>query len=265
MAAVGRIGLVVLALVLVVAPEATRGADDQGEPFETGVGAVQGVRCDGRPARQLGLNRPNGTTFLVGRRVMMTAAHVAKGWFSTTDACSLRVRIGKTWYSASRVMYWADRGKHEYLRADIATFALDRPARGHVLTFATRTPDVPSQVQMAGFPWGEPLEASVGVLLRKAVSKGTPVIVIKQDGVEGPHSGGPILDALGNVISVVSSVVPSRPVDPNAIPNFGGIDIPRWWGGGVVEDLCRVYPGKGVPGCPRGRARMTKDAVPLTK
>lgn len=274
MARPGAVGLVVLVVVLVVvagvgagptASARTASAVPSWSRLETGVGAVQGVRCDGRPARQLGLDRPNGTAFLIGRRVMMTAAHVVKGWLSTTQACSLRVRIGRTWYSASRPVYWADRRSREYPRADIATFSLGRRAQGHVFDFATKTPDLRSRVWTAGFPWGEPLEISSGVLVRRVVSRGTPLIVVEQDGIDGSHSGGPIVNARGDVIGVVSRAVPSRPLDPNAIPSFGGVDIPKWWAGRVVEDLCRLYPGKGVPGCSRVRSKRTKDAVPITK
>jgi hypothetical protein len=87
---VGRLGLLAVLLVLVIAgADTTRAADYRGVPLETatevasGVGVIQPLDCRGRPIRYAGLTA-NGSGFLIGSRLVMTVEHGISNFLRTT-------------------------------------------------------------------------------------------------------------------------------------------------------------------------------------
>ena len=93
--------------------------------------------------------------------------------------------------------------------------------------------------------------------------------------LEGGNSGGPIFNDRGAVLSVVSRLVVSGRVTADGsnrcrrcglCTNWGGVDLPRWWGDDAVRDLCSLYPHGGVPDCgDRIEAAPTKVPIEIRR
>jgi hypothetical protein len=198
----------------------------------SGVALIRTRDCRGHPLGQ-------GTGFLVGGRVIMTARHVVVG------ACSIRVTLGNRSYMGGRWTAWYS-DNDTVQTADLATFRLDRPAPGHVFSFARRTPAHGATIAIVGHPLGNPLSLHQGRMLRTERVNGVPTIIVWVASAEGA-SGSPLLDAKGDVVGILQRGF----VQDDAGAVFG-INLARWWGPGVVRDLCRVYPQGRIPGCQGG-------------
>jgi hypothetical protein len=59
----------------------------------------------------------------------------------------------------------------------------------------------------------------------------------------GGHSGSPILDEHGDVVGVVSRVMPGDRED------LAGIDLRAWWGQALTADLCKIHEADSELGC----------------
>jgi hypothetical protein len=195
----------------------------------SGVALLRTRDCRGRPLGQ-------GTGFLVGGRVVMTARHVVKG------ACSIRVNLGNKSYTAGRWTAWySDNDTVE--TADLATFKLDRPSPGHVFSFARHTPAHGTTVAIVGHPLGNPLSLHQGRMLGTARVHGVPTIFVWVAAAEGA-SGSPLLDPKGEVVGILQ-----RGFVQDDAGEVAGINLARWWGPGIVRDLCHAYPQGRIPGC----------------
>jgi hypothetical protein len=231
------------------------------------LGAVQGVGCDGKPLKWLGLSRPDGTAFLIGPRLMMTASHVVFGWVEA-GACSIRVRLDGQWYYGSKVVYWADApGRSYWAVPDIATFALDRPASGRILPIHQgRSPSRGSAVTAWGIPSEQAATSRPATLTKGAVVNANPVLVFTPLGFLSPSSGGPIVDRKGAVVSVTSRIVGTT---PEGKQQFRGIDLAEWWGPTLWHDVCKLYTAHASYRCATARRSVpphsSKSAITISK
>lgn len=222
----------------------------------TGVGLVQTLGCAGRPV--VGNGRAAAFSgFLIGRSVVMTAEH---GLYvgPSQVACKVRVRLDGRWYGVSEMRLWSDPGRTDRRGIDVATLMLSRPARGHVFRFASQSPQLGGFVAAIGYPLGLPISFSQGVIKKKVKQYGVPALAA-EIAIEGGNSGGPIVDAAGQVVTVVSRGIVTT---ANGASLNGGVDLPSWWHS-VVRDLCRTYRESGVPGCAArgGGASETRSIV----
>lgn len=208
----------------------------------TGVGLVQLLNCAGRPV--VGNGRVAVFSgFLVGRRVVMTAEH---GLFvgPSQVACRVRVRLDGRWYAVSEMRLWGDPGRADRRGIDVATLKLSRPARSHVFRFASQSPPLGGFVAAIGYPLGLPISFSQGIIKSKVKQYGIPALAA-EIAIEGGNSGGPIVDAAGQVVTVVSRGIVQT---ANGQSLNGGVDLPSWWHS-AERDLCYTYHDSGVPGC----------------
>jgi Trypsin-like peptidase domain len=196
----------------------------------TGVVRITTRNCKNRPLGQ-------GTGFLVGSRVVMTARHVLVG------GCSIRATVGGRSYSGSRVLYWYS-SKGNVGATDLATFRLDRDATGHVFDFALRTPKLKTTIAMTGFPLGNPLSLHQGRYLGTRTVNAVPTMAVFMVGAQGA-SGSPFLDPRGEVVGILQRGFVQE--DAGVVV---GINLARWWGKKQARvDLCEAYARGGIPGC----------------
>jgi S1-C subfamily serine protease len=207
-----------------------------------GVGRVLASSCKGGGRRR-------GTGFLIGSQLMMTARHVVAG-------CSaVRVVLGGRSYAVSSIAYWHTAGARDEKVADVATLRLARRAPGFVFSFARRTPKLKTTIAVVGFPLGGPLSFNQGPLLATPRVQGVPLLAVRIATAKGT-SGSAFLDPGGNVVGILQAGVVSGPGEKGLVsPSEGlvwGINLVRWWGPAIVEDLCRAYPRGGIPDCSTG-------------
>ena len=268
---VGRVALLAVVVgIFGVLPTNVGTADYRGislgtvAKVQSGVAVVEGLHCNGQPIRVRGLTA-TGSGFLVGRRLVMTAEHVVSDFISDhRRICRHRVWLGGSWYSVTRETVWAQHGKEMDRRGiDVATFELARAAPGHLFQFARRGPQVGSTVAALGFPFGLPFSVAQGHVRREFLDYGIPtfasLIVI-----EGGNSGGPIINAKGEAVGIVSRIFPVTNPNAQGANLDGGIDLARWWGTDIVHDLCLAHPTAGVRGCAEATAGSTTSVkVPI--
>lgn len=155
----------------------TRGAADrQAGPLASGVLRVESRGC-GRTML--------GSGFLVGRRHLVTAAHVVE----SAGGIALR-RSGRL--IAHGTVAGADSAR------DLALIKLDRAVDGHVFALAARAAQRGEPVTAVGYPRDAPLVQAHGSVLGTATTLPSPGIarrsLIQTDAVVSPgQSGGPLL------------------------------------------------------------------------
>ncbi len=160
-----------------------------------------------------------GSGALVGPDLVLTAAHVVR------HSSSLDVAVGNQHRRGTVVGLQND--------ADLALVALSSPVTGHVFTLAPTDPEVGTDVVALGYALGGQL-ALAGPGLVSAQGEDTYQV----DEVTGRHydiagmlrttlptnpgnSGGPVLDAQGRIVAVVSGSAPSTAV----LGDSGQIDL----------------------------------------
>ena len=144
------VGLAALGLGGLFASSAA--AIDPGDFAElsTGIGRVVVRDCQNHLLSQ-------GTGFLVGTRVLMTAHHV----LDVPHACQVRIQIGARTYTVDRWTAWHGRGKKTEQAVDVETIHITTAASGHIYEFAHSVPNLDATVAMIGFPAGNPIIATV--------------------------------------------------------------------------------------------------------
>jgi hypothetical protein len=181
----------------------------------------------------------------------MTARHVVKG------GCNFRIALGGRSYTAGHLAYWYTTGRRDLVAADVATLKLDRPAPGYVFSFARRTPRIKTTIAVVGFPLGNPLSFNQGPLVFAQRVNGVPSLGVRLATAKGA-SGSAFLDPAANVVGILQAGIVAGPGDGTTVtPDdgvFWGLNLVRWWGPGIVRDLCRAYPQGGIPGCGRASA-----------
>ena len=202
----------------------------------SGVALIHTYRCNGAPIGQ-------GTGFLVGTSVVMTARHVVNG------ACRIRVRVDRANFVGTHWSAWSGGGTSASA-ADLATIKLSRPATGgYVFRIRLRVP-LGANLGMVGYPLGNRLSLNQGKLIQRGRVKAAPLIAVRMLGAEGA-SGAPFIDDNGRVVGIVQIGLGSR-------MSSGSEHRACWWGsilcaGGGPHarlDLCRAYPNGGIAGCP---------------
>jgi hypothetical protein len=202
----------------------------------SGVALIRTYGCGGKLLGQ-------GTGFLVGTSVLMTARHVVKG------ACRVRVRVGGDSFSGTRWVSWHGGGASPSA-ADIATIKLDRAADGFVFRVRSAPLALGMNLGMVGYPLGNRLSLNQGKLIMRGKVGGAPLLAVRMLGAEGA-SGAPIIDDNGRVVGIVQIGLGSEDVLGQRTSGvLVGLDLVRWWGPRARLDLCRAYPKGGIAGCP---------------
>lgn len=171
-------------------PTGTPAPKDWAETFQlvnSGVAHLAVILCDGGGT---------GTGFLVGRDLIMTAAHVAK------NETAINVSVNGQ-YTTARVLGIND-------SQDLALLKTAAPVEGHQFRFSTTTPAQGVEVAAIGFPLDKGMTFTAGRVsaLNQEVDteSGTLRGLIQTDTALNPgNSGGPLLLMDGSVAGVVSS------------------------------------------------------------
>jgi hypothetical protein len=236
-------GLVLCAPAAVAAPQAaTRPAKAALSPglfarLSSGVALVRAEGCSGR-------GREQGSGFLVGARIVMTAYHVVRG------SCRVEVLIGGHWISVDHWDYWYGEDPAEGVDVDVATLKLHRRSAGHLFRVRTWSPARGTNVSALGHPLGNNISLNQGHVVDKGKVHGVPLLEIRMLGAEG-GSGSPLVDDQGNVVSILQIGLGGKDVFGQRTAGVVvGIDLPSWWGGRTRQSLCKTYRDGGIPGCP---------------
>ena len=192
--------------------------EDFAQVFSTvrsGVVRIDTSTCDGGGI---------GTGFLVDDDLIVTAAHVVDG------AASLGLTFGSESDPsvASGIVVGIDRS------ADMAMIRADRKLKGHVFEFADSNPQVGQEVIAIGFPKGEPMTLTRGVvsgLDRTITIDGESYgHLIQTDAAINPgNSGGPMVDLDGSVQGVADAVRTDAQGIAYAIPADTAKELSRAW------------------------------------
>jgi hypothetical protein len=215
----------------------------------SGVALIKTYTCGGRPIGQ-------GSGFLVGSSVVMTARHVVN------DACRVRVHVGGNTFEATRWVSWL--GSHTSASAaDVATIKLDgNVPNGYVFRIRSSLPPVGSNVSAIGYPLGNRLSLNQGKLVARGRISGAPLMEIRMLGAEG-GSGSAFVDDSGRVLGILQIGLGSKDVFGQRTSGvLLGLDLVRWWGPRARLDLCRAYPHGGIAGCPGSTPPPTSPPPP---
>lgn len=136
----------------------------------------------------------SGSAFLIDRDTVVTAEHVVHG------AVAVSVQVDGVPYAADVV------GVDE--AADLAVLELHTAAAGQVFRFADADPERGDSVAALGYPDGDPLRLSEGTVdavdQSKWIEDEMLHDLIGSDATSRPgNSGGPLIDAHGEVVGVV--------------------------------------------------------------
>jgi Trypsin-like peptidase domain len=200
----------------------------------SGVALIKTFTCSGRPLAQ-------GTGFLVGSRVLMTARHVIA---EVKGACIVRAYMGNSSYTGSFIRFWSSSATNQG-SVDLATMKLNRVAvNDYVFSFAPRTPPLGTTIAMIGHPLGNPLSLAQGPLRFVGTISGLPEIGVVLATAQG-SSGSPLLDPNGDVVGILQKGF----VSPSA-GRVVGLNLAKAWGKKqALRDLCKAYPLGGIAGC----------------
>lgn len=195
----------------------------------TGVVRIETTDCDG--------NVFSGSGFMVGPGIVATVAHVVAG----ANTISLRTVDG------------VSRGVLEQIddKRELALLTTALPLRGHEFGFAAEPPQEQQEVVALGYPLGLPLSTNRG-----QISGLDRRIELERQSLEGliqtdtalnhGNSGGPLIDASGDVVGVIEAgrddgqgvayAIPASQVKPvidewqSASPRKLGSECAQPWG-----------------------------------
>lgn len=238
----GRLGLLVIALGLFAlapgrlsaAPEVSPGLFDE---VSTGVALIHTFTCNGTPIGQ-------GSGFLVGTSVVMTARHVMIG------ACRAKIAVDADTFTVTHWSSWHGGGASASA-ADVATLKLDHPVSedGYIFRVRSSLPPLGANVGAVGYPLGNRLSLNQGKLIRRWTINRAPVIAVRMLGAEG-GSGSAFIDDEGRVVGILQIGLGGKDILGQRTSGvLLGLDLVRWWGPNARLDLCRAYPHGGIAGC----------------
>lgn len=237
--------LAAVLVAVVFAPQSRALSDVTPGMFQkvsTGVAYIKTFNCAGRATGQ-------GTGFLVGSSVVMTARHVLQG------SCGARVTIAGRSYKGVRWVYWAS-GRSAGFSEDLATLKLNASVPGHVFRVRSSTPPAGTNLGMIGYPLGNRLSLNQGKIIWRGKRSGAPLLAVRMLGAEGA-SGSPFIDDQGRVVGILQIGLGAKDVlGQRTAGVLVGLDLVRWWGPRARLDLCRAYPKGGIAGC---RSNDTPD------
>jgi hypothetical protein len=205
------------------------------QELSSGITLIRTFTCSGVPTGE-------GTGFLVGSRVVMTARHVTHG------ACRTKVYVDNKWMSVAGVTSWSSRNRNDRTAADITTIRLNGESTGHVFAIRSWSAAIGSNLATIGHPLGNGLSITQGHVMRKGKLSGVPMLAVRLLAAEG-GSGSPLLDNNGNVVGILQLGLGGE--DALGQRTSGlilGIDLPSWWPN-AERNLCRAYPQGGILGC----------------
>jgi hypothetical protein len=207
------------------------------QTISSGVALIKTYTCGGRPIAE-------GSGFLVGDSVVMTARHVVRG------ACRVRVHVGGATQTSVHWSYWST-GLTNQDAADLATIKLPHATvGGYVFRIRSSLPPIGSNLSSAGYPLGHPLSLNQGKLVSRLKAHGAPLLAVKMLGAEG-GSGSPFIDDRGRVVGILQIGLGSTDIlGERTTGVLLGLDLVRWWGPHARLDLCHAYPHGGIAGCP---------------
>lgn len=205
------------------------------QQLSSGVAYIRTYGCGGKPIAQ-------GSGFLIGDSVVMTARHVLAG------SCRASVKVAGKHFSVTRWVYWTeghDRGTVE----DVATLKLDGAAPGHKFEFRPSPPPAGTNLAMLGYPLGNRISLNQGKIVGRKRVKSVPLIAVQMLGAEGA-SGSAFVDDAGRVVGILQQGLGSKDIFGQRTAGvLVGIDLSSWWGAGARRDLCHAYPQGGIAGC----------------
>lgn len=154
----------------------------------SGVVRIETVSCDGQGV---------GTGFLLSPTLVATVHHVV----DQSSAISLVIGNQRT----SGTVIGTD------AKRDLALVRAEKPLTGHVFTLSNQTPDVGFQVAAIGFPIGDPITLTQGVISALdrtiKIDNAERTGLIQTDAAVNPgNSGGPLLTATGDVVGLVDAL-----------------------------------------------------------
>lgn len=203
--------------------------------FSTGIGLVRTYNCEGTPIAE-------GTGFLIGSGVVMTARHVVAG------SCHVRILLDGHWMSVASWTSWSTRGRVDFATADVATLRLHGAAPGHIFTMRTWSPGRGVNLAALGHPLGTGISLTQGHVVDKGRLAGIPTLAVRLLGAEGA-SGSPLVDNAGNVVGILQKGLGGKDaLGQRTAGLILGIDLSSWWPTSRT-DLCIAYAEGGVPGC----------------
>jgi hypothetical protein len=250
----GTVALLVVAATVVAMPvrAAQTVSPDTFKEVSSGVALIHTFGCGGKALGQ-------GTGFLVGTKIVMTARHVTQG------SCRIRVRVGGGTYTGTRVDSWYGGGASKSA-ADLATIKLDRHvSAGYVFRVRGNRVPLGLNLGMVGYPLGNRLSFNQGKIIDRGKIDGAPVIAVRMLGAEGA-SGSPFIDSDGRVVGVMQIGLGSEDVLGQRTSGvLVGLDLVRWWGPSARLDLCRAYPSGGIAGCPGTQPPPPPPPPPVTE
>jgi Trypsin-like peptidase domain len=227
--------------------------------LSTGVVLIRGFSCTGS-------GKIEGTGFLVGSGVVMTARHVvdpsgkARQW-----ACRVKVKLDGHWAPVEGITWWYRAADPTGRDTDLATLKLGSPASAgdHLFGFRNSSPPIGTNLAVLGHPLGNQISLNQGTLVEKGhfPSHHVPQLAIHMLSAEG-GSGSPIVDNQGSVVGVFQQepiVASGDTTSDTAL----GVDLASWWGSGrrVTLTLCHAYPKGGIANCP-GSGRTSPPPPP---
>lgn len=229
----------VLALSSVASAEPDRAQLSPGlfEKVSTGVAYITTYTCAGRQVGQ-------GSGFLIGRSVVMTARHVVRG------ACRVRVKVDGEVHQVAAWSYW--RGSHRSTgRAeDVATLKLDGTSEGYRFSIRSGSPPPGANLAMVGHPLGNRVSLNQGKIIRKVRVRGVPLIAVQMLGAEGA-SGSAFVDDAARVVGILQMGLGSEDVLGQRTAGVVlGIDLSRV-SSQIRRSLCTAYPNGDIAGCAR--------------
>jgi hypothetical protein len=182
-----------------------------------------------------------GSGFLVGTSVVMTAHHVVAGCHGVTVLTK-----STKWVPVTTITNWRDGAS----RLDITTMKLAR-AVPNAWVFTLRASQVPigAYVAALGYPLGEGISETNGRVVARVSGQHIAVRALVAQG----YSGGPIVDAFGQVVGVINfGYLSSGALSGAGVgDNVFAYDISSRWGA-WRRTLCHAYKNGGIEDCPGG-------------
>jgi len=157
----------------------------------SGVVRIQTTACDGGGI---------GTGFLIAPNLVATVAHVVDG------AAALNLTFGENGSggTTSGVVVGLD------AQSDVALVRTNRPLTGHVFTLADHPPTVGQEIAAIGFPEGEPMTLTRGIV--SGLDRTIPIAGLNRSGliqtdvaINPGNSGGPMLATDGQVYGLIDA------------------------------------------------------------
>jgi V8-like Glu-specific endopeptidase len=194
-----------------------------------------------------------GTGFLLGPRLVMTARHVLVD--GKARRCTAEVVQEGTRKHAKVSRWMGVRVTRSKSATDVALGVLASPLTGHNFAISRSNPKRGQRMLALGYALGEPLSLNQGHVSKLTTSQKVPVITLKL--LEAPGaSGGPILSTKGEVVGV-SQVVGSG--------LLGTVDLARLVHRNPSELCVGVAAGQAATICGGGRhptGLLSKDSAP---